>query len=444
MSEPLREASTFRLDARVRKCALDLQDERLLAKLSAGDMIALDAKYHPRCMVSLYNKATAVQNEDSEDINRAAHGIVLAELLAYIDEARMDESVAPVFKLADLVRLYSTRLEQLGVEQHSHSRPHSTRLKERILSQFPDLSAHREGHDVLLAFDKDLGPALRRACDQDYDDEAICLARAAKIVRRDMFKLKATFTGSFDEDYQVNSVPNSLLALVAMIHSGPNIKSRATDGLSQATISTAQLLQYNSFVQQRAKSAGAHHIKVRETPLPIYVGLTIHARTRKCDLVDTMFTLGLSISYDRVMEISTELGNRVCEQYHQDQVVCPPNLSQGLTTTAAIDNIDHNPSSTTATDTLHGTGLSLFQHPSHQNYGHDRREHRTLEKRSTTKTLLELPEVYTSVRPLSLPRKDAPIPRVDGPVKSDGQVIHQALQDEMRYRVTLCIHVPVF
>uniref|UniRef100_UPI00358DDC4D uncharacterized protein n=1 Tax=Myxine glutinosa TaxID=7769 RepID=UPI00358DDC4D len=47
-SEPLREASTFRLDSRVRRCALDLQDERLLAKLSAGDMVAQDAKYHPR------------------------------------------------------------------------------------------------------------------------------------------------------------------------------------------------------------------------------------------------------------------------------------------------------------------------------------------------------------------------------------------------------------
>jgi len=92
-----------------------------------------------------------------------------------------------------------------------------------------------------------------------------------------------------------------------------------------------------------------HHNKVRETPLPVYVGLNIHARTRKREVIDIMFDLGLSVSYDRVLEISTAMGNRVCEQYHSDAVVCPPNLLQGLFTTAAVDNIDHNTSSTTAT-----------------------------------------------------------------------------------------------
>ena len=67
-----------------------------------------------------------------------SHGI--AELIAYIEEARMDDNVAPVFKLTDLVRLYSTRLEELGVKQRDH--PHSTRRKNRILTHFPDLAAH--------------------------------------------------------------------------------------------------------------------------------------------------------------------------------------------------------------------------------------------------------------------------------------------------------------
>ena len=63
------------------------------------------------------------------------------------------------------------------------------------------------------------------------------------------------------------------------------------------------------------------------------------------------------------MEISTTIGNHVCEQYYQNQVVCPPNLREGWVVTTAIDNIDHNPSSTTATGALHGTGISLFQYP---------------------------------------------------------------------------------
>ena len=430
-SEPLHEASTFHLDDRVRKCSHILQDERLLAKLSAGDMIAQEAKYHLGCLTTLYNKAAAVQDKGQEDnAEKVSHGIALAELLVYIDEARMDETVAPVFKLADLCRLYSARLKQLGAEQDD--RPHSTHLKNRILAHFPDLTAHKQGRNVLLAFNKDLGSALRKACVRDYDDEAICLTKAANIVRREMLKLQATFTGSFDVNCQVKSVPQSLLALVAMILDGPNIESQGCDGVTQATASLAQLLQYNTSTRRRPGSTGAYHCKERQTPLPVYLGLIVHAKTRKRDLVETLFDLRLSVSYDRVMEISTTIGNHVCEQYHRDQVVCPPNLREGLFTSSAIDNIDHNTSSTTATcATLHGTGISLFQHPKNHGEGCEHREHGILAQKSKTKTLSELPQSYTNVRPLVLTKKDAPIPKIDGPIKVDGLVIHQVMHKDL-------------
>ena len=40
VGEPLRNALTFQVDVRVSQCAVKLQDTALLAKLSAGDMIA--------------------------------------------------------------------------------------------------------------------------------------------------------------------------------------------------------------------------------------------------------------------------------------------------------------------------------------------------------------------------------------------------------------------
>ena len=101
------------------------------------------------------------------------------------------------------------------------------------------------------------------------------------------------------------------------------------------------------------------------------------------------------------MEISTTIGNHVCNYYQQNEVVCPPNLREGLFTTAAIDNIDHNPSSTTATDALHGTGISLFQHPRNYGDGCERREHHVLALKSAAKKLSELPHSYTNVRPLN-------------------------------------------
>ena len=82
--------------------------------------------------------------------------------------------------------------------------------------------------------------------------------------------------------------------------------------------------------------------------------------------MNALFELGLCISYDRVMSISTILGNNLCHHFEMEKSVCPPKLKGKLFTTAAIDNIDHNPSSTTAHD------ISLFQHPRHDASGVER------------------------------------------------------------------------
>ena len=89
----------------------------------------------------------------------------------------------------------------------------------------------------------------------------------------------------------------------------------------------------------------------------------IHTKIHKQALVDTLFDLWLCFSYQRVLDISTELGNKSCHHYEMEKVVCPLQLRSGLFTTAAVDNIDHNPSSTSAHDSFHGTGISLFQRP---------------------------------------------------------------------------------
>ena len=75
--------------------------------------------------------------------------------------------------------------------------------------------------------------------------------------------------------------------------------------------------------------------------------------------------LGLSISYDCVLQLSTDLANAVCRQY-KDDIVCPPDLRKNVFTTSAVNNIDHIPSSTTALarDSFHGTIIFLTNHVS--------------------------------------------------------------------------------
>ena len=60
----------------------------------------------------------------------------------------------------------------------------------------PGLQAYKQGQVALLNFNNDIGHALRDACLDDCDDEVICLAKAAQIIRRDMIGVPVQFDGS--------------------------------------------------------------------------------------------------------------------------------------------------------------------------------------------------------------------------------------------------------
>ena len=69
--------------------------------------------------------------------------------------------------------------------------------------------------------------------------------------------------------------------------------------------------------------------------------------------------MGICISYDRVLELEEWIATAVCEQVEKEGVVAPTCLRKGLFTVGALDNVDHNPSSTTSVDSFHGTGITL-------------------------------------------------------------------------------------
>ena len=75
-------------------------------------------------------------------------------------------------------------------------------------------------------------------------------------------------------------------------------------------------------------------------------------------------------------------------------------LKRNVFTTAAVDNIDHNTSSTTAITSFHGTSISLIQHPNEEGEGVSNAiiKRRNL---SAAKTIAPLPSSYTNILPLS-------------------------------------------
>ena len=89
--------------------SVKLQDTTLLAKISAGDMLKQEAKYHTRCLVSLHSKAREVATSDERETYSNCYG------LSYLfDSSHILKKSAWVvvsgFKLNDLTNIYTNRL----------------------------------------------------------------------------------------------------------------------------------------------------------------------------------------------------------------------------------------------------------------------------------------------------------------------------------------------
>jgi hypothetical protein len=67
----------------------------------------------------------------------------------------------------------------------------------------------------------------------------------------------------------------------------------------------------------------------------------------------------MCISYDRVLEIPTQLGASVVSTYLKEGVVCPTVSQKGISTTSAVDSMDHNRSATTTTTSCNGTSRHI-------------------------------------------------------------------------------------
>ncbi len=163
------------------------------------------------------------------------------------------------------------------------NRLHTTRLNERLLSAIPDLVAHSDGRDILLMFNGDVGDVMRKTYAHGADSNALHLAETADILRKDMLHTNNQFEGSFPPTCQQDSVPTSLVSLVRMILEGPNIKNipSTNSHIQNDALTISQLLLFNLVKCRNVNSSAVRHMKERETPLPLYIGIKVHAANRK-------------------------------------------------------------------------------------------------------------------------------------------------------------------
>ena len=193
----LHEFRTFDADDNVRRMATDLEDTALLTRIGGGDLTALEAKYHLSCLTTLRNRHRSFLRQSERFSNDGEEGKIEArafvELVTYVENSI--ENGIFCFKLSVLCQIYESRLNDLGITKEINK----ARFKDRILNYFPNVQEQNDGKNVLLIFEQGMQQMLKTSIEcSNYQEDALILMKAAKIVRNDIFSSSGfNFNASF-------------------------------------------------------------------------------------------------------------------------------------------------------------------------------------------------------------------------------------------------------
>ena len=81
------------------------------------------------------------------------------------------------------------------------------------------------------------------------------------------------------------------------------------DYYKQAAVTVGQMIAFNTTIGSEKASTISYHSFQEEPPLPVYLAMMMHNKTRNLDLIEKLSHLGLCISKYRLCNISVSLGN---------------------------------------------------------------------------------------------------------------------------------------
>ena len=82
ISGTLHNCTTMKLDQDIRRMATDLQDSLLLARISSGDLMAIEAKYYFNCLSAFKNKYQSTQGPQKSSSNSQEKEVIQAQVFA--------------------------------------------------------------------------------------------------------------------------------------------------------------------------------------------------------------------------------------------------------------------------------------------------------------------------------------------------------------------------
>ena len=111
------------------------------------------------------------------------------------------------------------------------------------------------------------------------------------------------------------------------------------------------------------------HVKERETPVPVYVGLKLHVSLSTKTVIQDFFSLASSISLDRCLSIWNNICLNMLKKYDLEGVFVASHVSLETFTIIAKGNIEINAISTKVKKHFHGIIMATMLFLSTENQG---------------------------------------------------------------------------
>ncbi|KAL8558995.1 hypothetical protein ACOMHN_039751 [Nucella lapillus] len=410
------------VDANLKRWAKTNKNFQLLGRLvtTASDAHAADAYYHHRCYVLLRDSAASAERSDFVGPAPPPFDtIICAQIIALIEH-----SDTTSFKLSELREMYQKLMSDQGHPCRDKKEPHSTRFKDHLLNFLPEWAEFSQGNkgrkDIYISHKLKVAHELARTyMSHNGQEDALIFMRAAVMMHKFCLQSQEPFDGSFPPNCLTASVNEEMRSFFNVVLRGPSalhgrekIGGDANlDAREKIACNISQLLIYNTSkgTHHAVKTAAVRHNKERETPFPLYHGFKLHGNGRDKKQIGIHHEQGISVSYNRVMEVKQCVARAVCARHAQDGVVLPTNSRFNVFTTHDVDNIDSKAQGNFSLDEFHGYALSATNHLSHGNLG-VKRDPIKLDTSDTSTP--KLPYAYVIQPPVELTKTDVFAPRL--------------------------------
>ena len=181
--------------------------------------------------------------------------------------------------------IYEQRIQALGIQREINR----ARLKDKILNFFP---IAQELSDGKLSFEQGIQQMLKQSSKSDCEGEVLLFAEVAKILRSELASFNGfQFDGCFTSSCQQESVPSALKTFVSMLLNDVDLKNNDCTNLQ--TVLTVSLTILSNYTKKPTSSA--QHSPRREPPLPLFIGLKVHTKTRSKKMITNLYNLGLNV-----------------------------------------------------------------------------------------------------------------------------------------------------